>query len=68
MTTSDVRTMLTPGTPVEVRSSFDGHWIPGFYVEHLRPEHDDLAIDVRRAADDEVLPASFSAAQVRPIS
>ncbi|MCB0977727.1 MAG: hypothetical protein KDB02_09740 [Acidimicrobiales bacterium] len=56
---TDERPMLGVGTRVEVRSAFD--WSGGFAVEG----HDGDRYLIRRRSDDEVLPVSFAAADVR---
>lgn len=56
---TDGRPMLKVGTRVEVRSAFD--WAAGFAVE----DHDGERYVIRRRSDDEVLPVSFSAEDVR---
>jgi hypothetical protein len=53
---------LTPGESVAVRTRFDGTWADGFRV---RWEHEGSYV-VERCSDGFVLPADFSAADVRP--
>jgi hypothetical protein len=52
-----------PSGEVEVRTRFDGRWSPGFEVVSV----DDDSCRVRRRSDGVVLPASFRAADVRPL-
>lgn len=47
---------LRPGTPVEVRSSFDRRWTRGFRVESV----DGGGYRLRRLSDGSVLPTVFS--------
>ena len=59
---------LGPGAAVEVRCRFDGAWIPGFVVDHLRPDDSgNLSVCVRRVAEGDVLPSLFSAEEVRAV-
>ena len=55
---------LEPGTDVEVQSSFDRDWKTGFVVEGACPQ----GYHLRRRSDDTVLPATFPAEVVRPVS
>jgi hypothetical protein len=52
---------VRPGTRVEVRSTFDGRWLPGFEVVSL----DDDGYHLRRLSDDTVLPTVFAVDDVR---
>ncbi len=52
---------LEPGTPVEVRSSFDQHWTGGFEVLRLSEQGYRLV----RLSDGEVLPGFFAPDDVR---
>lgn len=52
---------LAPGTRVEVRRRFDGHWATGFEVA----EKVDDAYRLRRLSDGSVLPTTFGADDVR---
>jgi hypothetical protein len=52
---------LPPGTRVEVRSRFDGHWAHGFEVADLV----DGAYRLRRLSDGSILPAQFDGDDVR---
>lgn len=56
-----VEDTLEPGTRVEVRSHFEGHWSRGFEVAEVVGE----GYRVRRLSDGSVLPASFPADDVR---
>ena len=53
---------LTPGTKVEVRTSFDRSWARGFEVVDSL---DDAGYRVRRLSDDVVLPVVVRADDVR---
>ncbi len=55
---------ITPGTPVEVRSTFDLGWKRGFVVADV----DATGYRLRRLSDGAVLPVSFSPEAVRPLS
>ena len=52
---------LEPGTAVEVRSSFDRKWTPGFEVIRLG----DQGYRLRRLSDGEALPGFFPPDDVR---
>jgi hypothetical protein len=52
---------LEPGTRVEVRNRFDGHWARGFEVVSA----EDGAYRLRRRSDGSVLPTVFAADDVR---
>jgi hypothetical protein len=52
---------LRPGTPVEVRSSFDRNWKRGFQVESV----DGCGYRLRRNSDGSVLPTVFAFDVVR---
>ena len=49
--------------PVEVRSSYEGEWTPGFDVVEERP----TGYRLRRTSDDSVLPGEFASEDVRTI-
>ena len=53
--------LLARGARIEVRSRFDGRWVRGFEIEERRPD----GLLVRRVSDDSVLPAVFTADEVR---
>ena len=55
---------LEPGTDVEVRSSFDRDWKRGFVVEGACEQ----GYHLRRRSDGSVLPTTFPAEIVRPVS
>ncbi|WCO68330.1 hypothetical protein PO878_06260 [Iamia majanohamensis] len=52
---------LAPGTRVEVRDGFEGHWNRGFVVESVTDE----GYSVRRTSDDTVLARPLPRAAVR---
>lgn len=52
---------LEPGTRVEVRDTFEGHWHRGYSVE----EAVESGYRVRRASDDTVLPGVMGPDAVR---
>ena len=53
---------LSTGTEVEVLTRYERHWTTGFEIASV---HDDRFL-LRRHSDGAVLPASFSANQLRP--
>ncbi len=53
---------LSPGTRVEVRTTFDRSWASGFEVVTEEPGE---GYQVRRLSDGEVLPARFTREDVR---
>ena len=52
---------LEPGTRVEVRARFDGHWARGFEVVTTDP----VGYRVRRMSDGSTLPVAFEPGDVR---
>lgn len=50
---------------VEVRSRFDGSWVPGFEVAEIRGAEADRRYRVRRCSDGLVLPTNFGPEEVR---
>jgi hypothetical protein len=56
-----VEEYLKPGTKVEVRSRFDGHWSRGFEVAEVLPG----GYRLRRLSDGSVLPSEFEPDDVR---
>lgn len=52
---------LRKGARVEVRTGFDGSWVPGYSVESVHPD----GYRLRRRADGEVLPVVFPPTEVR---
>jgi hypothetical protein len=50
---------------VEVRSRFDGSWVPGFEVAEVREVGTERLFRVRRCSDGLVLPTNFGAEEVR---
>lgn len=56
---------VRPGTRVEVRSRFDGHWAHGFEVCDAVDEAGDVSYRLRRRSDGSVLPVLFSHEDVR---
>lgn len=53
---------LGPGTRVEVRDGFQGHWHKGYVVVE---GDDDVGYSVRRAAEDVPLPRALPRSSVR---
>jgi hypothetical protein len=53
-----------PGTPVVVRNRFIAGWATGFVVESVEPRGCDR-YRLRRLSDNAVLPAAFSAEDLR---
>jgi hypothetical protein len=53
---------LVPGTPVEVRTRYDGRWTAGFHIDTLR----DGGYVLRRSSDHALLPVVFGADDLRP--
>jgi len=53
---------LVPGTPVEVRTRYDGRWTAGFQIDTLC----DGGYVLRRTSDQTVLPVVFGADDLRP--
>jgi hypothetical protein len=64
MTTFDAGTtrLLRTGTEVEVLTRYERHWASGFEIASV----DDDRFRLRRHSDGAVLPASFSANEIRP--
>jgi hypothetical protein len=56
---------MQPGSDVEVRSRFDGKWVGGFQVAELGGPTGNERVRIRRRSDGSVLPAVFTAAEVR---
>jgi hypothetical protein len=56
---------LRTGMTVAVRNHFDGAWSDGFEI--ARSDHGHEPFQLRRRSDHSVLPADFSAEDVRPI-
>jgi hypothetical protein len=52
-------------TRVEVRSRFDGSWVPGFEVAEVREVGAERLLRVRRCSDGLVLPTNFGPDEVR---
>jgi hypothetical protein len=52
-------------TRVEVRSRFDGSWVPGFEVAEVREVGAERLFRVRRCSDGLVLPTNFGSEEVR---
>lgn len=57
-----VESTIAPGSRVEVRRRFDSSWARGFEVAEVVDE----GYRIRRRSDGSVLPAEFSAEEVRP--
>lgn len=53
---------LVPGNPVEVRTRFDGTWVPGYRVCAER----DGRYLLERCSDGVELPVDFDLAELRP--
>jgi hypothetical protein len=64
MNATDTATTVTlrKGTEVEVLTRYERHWTTGFEIAAV---HDDR-FQLRRHSDGAVLPASFSARELRP--
>jgi hypothetical protein len=64
MTAFDAGTtrLLRTGTEVEVLTRYERHWASGFEIASV----DDDRFRLRRHSDGAVLPASFSASEIRP--
>jgi hypothetical protein len=63
MTSFDAEmTLLLTGTEVEVLTRYEHHWTAGFEIAAV----DDDGFLLRRHSDGEVLPAAFSANELRP--
>jgi len=54
---------LGPGSPVEVRTRFDGRWVSGFRVVAVEAGRFRIA----RSRDGSTLPEFFGTAEVRPL-
>jgi hypothetical protein len=55
---------LSAGTEVEVLTRYEPHWAGGFEIASVDLERNQFT--VRRHSDGAVLPASFSARELRP--
>jgi len=53
--------VLAPGTRVEVRDGFEGHWHRGYVVAG----HDEDGYRLRRASDDTLLPRPLPRTSIR---
>ncbi len=51
---------------VEVRTRFDGRWVAGFELVGTNPDGNDRRFVIRRCSDRSILPAAFSADEIRP--
>jgi hypothetical protein len=51
---------------VEVRSRYDGTWVPGFEIAEILHLDDDPLVRLRRSSDGTVLPRLFGAEEIRP--
>jgi hypothetical protein len=56
--------VLSTGTDVEVLTRFEPHWTTGFEIASVDLERNEFTL--RRHSDGAVLPASFSARELRP--
>lgn len=61
MTEGGGERVLEPGTRVEVRDGFEGHWHRGYVVDDVT----DAGYRVRRTSDDTVLPEPLPRTAVR---
>ena len=59
---ADATLVLSTGTEVEVLTRYEHHWTTGFEIAGV----DDDRFRLRRHSDGTVLPASFSASEIRP--
>jgi hypothetical protein len=59
---------LSPGTEVEVRTRYQGRWVPGFEVDavHSDPRERNDRYVLRRRSDGAVLPVAFNQTEIRP--
>ena len=57
---------MSPQDEVEVRVRYTGEWARGFELHHADLAADEPRFQVRRRSDGSVLPAWFSAEEVRP--
>jgi hypothetical protein len=53
------------GEGVQVRNRFEGDWVQGFEVAEVEEDGDGTRFRLRRSSDGVVLPALFSAADLR---
>ncbi|MGZ6557784.1 MAG: hypothetical protein ACXVEY_13190 [Actinomycetota bacterium] len=60
---ADATVLLLTGTEVEVLTRYEQHWTTGFEIAAV---DDDDRFQLRRHSDGAVLPASFSANEIRP--
>ena len=56
--------VFATGTEVEVLTRYEPHWTTGFEIASVDLDHDQFTL--RRHSDGAVLPASFSANELRP--
>jgi hypothetical protein len=61
-TDAGTNVQLLKGTEVEVLTRYEHHWATGFEIAAV----DDDRFRLRRHSDGAVLPASFSAREIRP--
>ncbi len=59
---AELTILLETGTEVEVLTRYEQHWTTGFEIAAV----DDEGFLLRRQSDGAVLPAAFSAAELRP--
>ena len=59
----DTTDLLSAGTEVEVLTRYEHHWTTGFEIAAVVA---DDRFQLRRHSDGAVLPASFSAREIRP--
>lgn len=59
----DATRLLDPGTPVEVRDGYQGHWHKGYLIDAV--EDGGARYRVRRASDGSVLPETLPRASIR---
>ena len=58
---------LSPGTRVQVRSSFEGHWSRGFEIAEIVHDPDGtVSYCLRRSSDGQVLPVVFPLDDIIP--
>ena len=60
----DANRMLSAGTEVEVLTRYEPRWATGFEIASVDLESNQFTL--RRHSDGAVLPASFSARELRP--
>ncbi len=65
--TSEAEPVAAPQA-VEVRTRFDGRWTRGFELIGTDLDHEERPYILRRRSDHAILPITFSADEIRPVS